>query len=89
MYVKTKQMRLRWPAAATRSSTRHNVEYFNTLDKLIDDRWGQMHLLFKDFLKFMLKIDPQKRPSASECLQHAFLRDEKSLRPSSEIDIAR
>lgn len=68
LYVRTKLMRLRWPAAAQRSSTRHNVEFFNTLDKLIDDRWGQQHSLFKDFLKFMLKIDPKQRPSATETL---------------------
>ena len=30
------------------------------------------HKLFDDFIKFILNIDPKKRPSASEALNHAF-----------------
>ena len=30
------------------------------------------HKIFDDFIKYILNIDPKKRPSASEALNHAF-----------------
>ena len=32
------------------------------------------HKLFDDFVKFILNIDPYKRPSASEALNHKFFK---------------
>lgn len=40
--------------------------------------------MFKDLLKFMLKIDPKERPSASECLNHIFINDERKVSKSTE-----
>ena len=32
------------------------------------------HKLFDDFIKYLLNIDPNKRPSASEALNHDFFK---------------
>lgn len=37
----------------------------------------------KDFIKLLLQTDPDKRPSASECLQHSWLIDVHSLNSTS------
>lgn len=34
---------------------------------------GEEHREFKEFLKFMFVLDPSKRPSAKECLEHPFI----------------
>jgi len=54
------------------------------LDDIISDKWGEQHRMFKDLLKFMLKIDPAERPSASDCLQHYFFNDVRKLSKSTE-----
>ena len=54
------------------------------LDDVIKDKWGKEHRMFKDLLKFMLKIDPKDRPSASKCLDHCFFNDERKLSNSTE-----
>lgn len=83
-YVKNKRMRLRWPAAALRSSSRTAVTHMLLLDDIICDKWGEIHVAFKDLLKYMLKIDPRERPSASECLQHPFFNDLRKPSKSTE-----
>lgn len=70
-------MRLRWPAAAQKLTSRQNVRDMHLLDDLINDKWGEQHQLFKDLLKYMLKIDPRVRPTASECLKHSFFNDSR------------
>lgn len=42
------------------------------LDQIIRDEFGDEHIVFKQFLEDMLKIDPKVRPSASVCLKHPF-----------------
>jgi serine/threonine protein kinase len=42
------------------------------LDEIMPDEFGFQHVQLRDLLKFMLKIDPKERPSASECLKHPF-----------------
>jgi len=34
------------------------------LDQIINDEYGEEHIVFKQFIKDMLKIDPNERPSA-------------------------
>jgi len=54
------------------------------LDDIISDKWGEQHRMFKDLLKFMLKIDPEERPSATDCLQHSFFNEARKLSKSTE-----
>jgi serine/threonine protein kinase len=42
------------------------------LDAIMLNEFGPQHVQFKDLIKFMMKIDPFERPSASECLKHQF-----------------
>ena len=42
------------------------------LEDFILDEFGEDHSQFKSLLKYMLKIDPKQRPSASQCLEHPF-----------------
>ena len=72
-YVRSKGMRLRWPAAARSATSRDDVKDMLMLDTIIRDEWGEDHRMFKDLLKMMLKVDPRDRPSASQCLSHFFL----------------
>ena len=82
--MKNKRMRLRWPAASLRASSRQAVSNMLMLDDIINDKWGEQHRMFKDLLRFMLKIDPKERPSASECLNHYFFNDVRKLSKSTE-----
>ena len=54
------------------------------LDDIIYDKWGEKHRMFKDLLKYMLKIDPKERPSATDCLNHHFFSDIRKLSKSTE-----
>ena len=67
-YIRRKGRRLRWPAAAQKESQRLNVDKMLLLDDIINNKWGEQHILFKELLKFMLKIDPKQRPSAPQCM---------------------
>ena len=71
MIERTKR-RLRWPQAARKQQSVKHVEEMLLFDDIIKDDFGQDHINFKELLKFMLKLDPNKRPSASECLKHPF-----------------
>ena len=53
------------------------------LEDLINDKWGEPHQLFKDLLKYMLKIDPKVRPTASDCLKHFFFNDTRAKHSKS------
>jgi len=77
-------MRLRWPAASLRASSRTAVNNMLMLDDIVSDKWGEQHRLFKDLIKFMLKIDPKERPSARDCLSHNFFYDIRKLSKSTE-----
>jgi serine/threonine protein kinase len=45
--------------------------------------WDTIREETKDFIKLLLQTDPDKRPSAAECLQHSWLIDVHSLNSSS------
>ena len=70
-------MRIDWPYCVRSSKNRHKEEEgfhdFKKLDVIVSDHDSE-HQLFKHFLNSMLVIDPKKRPSASELLEHAFLK---------------
>jgi len=53
-----------------RKDTQHAVDKLETLDELIDED----HNLFKKFLEYIFVIDPDKRPSCKEALNHEFFR---------------
>jgi len=60
------------------------------LDDIILPEFGKEHEQLKDLLKFMLKIDPNVRPSATDCLKHPFFLDNaavpaKEANPSVEV----
>jgi serine/threonine protein kinase len=42
------------------------------LDDIILNDFGPNHIQFRNLLQFMLRIDPNERPSASDCLKHPF-----------------
>ena len=64
--------RLRWPAAARTKQSAKNVKDMLMLDDIMLNEFGPQHVQFKELIKFMMKIDPYERPSASECLKHQF-----------------
>jgi serine/threonine protein kinase len=41
-------------------------------EDIILDSFGPEHTQFRELVKFMLKIDPNERPTASQCLDHPF-----------------
>jgi hypothetical protein len=61
---------LRWPSAARTKQSAKNVKDMLLLDDIMLNEFGPQHVQFKDLIKFMMKIDPYERPSASECLKH-------------------
>jgi serine/threonine protein kinase len=70
--------------------------------KLLDDIIAPEHRDFRDFIDYLINIDPKKRPTAREALRHKFLntdipieyerirvsRDSKSTKPSSSLNRA-
>lgn len=70
--VSKQQKRLRWPSAARSQQSIQNVRDMLLLEDIMPDKFGQSHSQLRSLLKFMLKIDPYERPSASESLKHSF-----------------
>lgn len=64
--------RLRWPSAASSQQSIQNVSEMLLLEDILPDKFGEAHSQLRSLLKFMFKIDPYERPSASECLKHSF-----------------
>jgi serine/threonine protein kinase len=71
-YVKSKGKRLRWPAAAKSQQSVKNVREMLLLEEILQTDYGPQHVQLRELLMYMLKIDPNERPSASECLKHPF-----------------
>ena len=70
-------MRMNWPRVAKKRENVRNFDEMLTLDEIFKSQQANPdHLLFKDFLKFMLVLDPNHRPSANDCLKHPFLRED-------------
>lgn len=47
------------------------------IHEIVLDSFGTEHQEFKELLEFMLKIDPNHRPSAKECLNHGFFKKDE------------
>ncbi|PHJ22116.1 cmgc lammer [Cystoisospora suis] len=61
--------RLHWPDGASSSSSRDRVDKCLPVQALIQPE----HRAFADFVRYLLRIDPQARPTPVEALSHPFL----------------
>lgn len=52
-----------------KTRTQSKIEGLRTLDDIIKD---PKHAIFKEFLKYLLQIDPEVRPCSTEILSHKF-----------------
>jgi serine/threonine protein kinase len=67
-------MRLKWPLVAKKRENIRNFDEHLTLPDVFRAQASHpSHQLLKDFLSFMLVLDPAKRPSAADCLAHPFI----------------
>jgi len=86
----SKSLVLKWHRDAS-SDSKKRVRALKRLDELIPDK---EHSLFLDFIKKILQVDPEKRLTASEALDHPFFdslrekyrsqSEQKSLKRSHE-----
>lgn len=67
----TNRYSLNWPAGASSSKSVERVRDAQKLHRQVDPK----HKLLADFCSKLLTIDPSKRPSAREALQHPFLEE--------------
>mmetsp|Transcript_95443 Transcript_95443/g.131262 ORF Transcript_95443/g.131262 Transcript_95443/m.131262 type:complete len:143 (+) Transcript_95443:1904-2332(+) len=74
--IEKRGMRLNWPQVARKKESVYHVEQMPMLNDIIWDSFGPEHRQFRSLLEFMFIIDPDKRPSAEECLNHAFFEKE-------------
>jgi serine/threonine protein kinase len=54
--------------------------------------WGSRSETSKDFVRFLLNVDPRKRPSAREALEHPWIKslckdEEKDVKPDGDVTI--
>lgn len=67
-YVRHTGHRLWWPAAARKRSSVEHVKNMLLIHQIVRDEFGEEHIKFRSLLESMLKVDPQERLSATECL---------------------
>jgi len=65
-------MRIDWPRVQRKNSSHQSWQKMRTLDKLVQHQHNRYHKAFLDLLEMMMKIDPEDRPTARECLNHSF-----------------
>lgn len=61
--------RLAWPEKAQSPSSERHVRAQRRLDEMLST---SQHSAFAEFVGHLLTVDPAKRPSASQALQHSF-----------------
>lgn len=66
-YIHKRELRLNWPEGAENSCAENYVKRCAPISDVVK------HEEFCEFLKFILEIDPRRRPTPSEALRHKFL----------------
>jgi len=67
-YMDKKEKRLNWPAGAASSNSIRRVKECCRLEDLVP----AAHRPLASFVRFLLELDPEKRPTPEQALQHPF-----------------
>jgi len=67
-------MRVDWPHGKRRESSYKSWQKMKTLEQLVQSDYNAYHKEFLDLLQVMMKVDPNERPTARECLNHPFFK---------------
>ncbi|EAN33393.1 Protein kinase domain protein [Theileria parva strain Muguga] len=67
-YISPNEPRLNWPEGAKSKSSVHRVEECKTIMDLVKPE----HRLFGEFIRYILNLDSNKRPTPEEAMQHEF-----------------
>jgi hypothetical protein len=70
------EMRIDWPAVKRREGSLLSWQKMKTLDQLVQHEFNHHHRAFLDLVQFMMKVDPDARPNARQCLEHSFFAQE-------------
>ncbi|XP_954566.1 serine-threonine protein kinase, putative [Theileria annulata] len=67
-YINRDEPRLDWPEGSKSKSSVHRVEECKTIMELVKPE----HRLFGEFIRYILNLDSNKRPTPEEAMQHEF-----------------